>query len=235
MPSDWLLAAILLAGVAVLIVQRRGRRAATALAERPVLAPPTTPATLGPGDVLTFWDGRAAIVAAALDCAEELHGRVTRWRWLLLDDGRLLQVVGDALTLFERSTTLQQGSPDFYRFTAPMEAGGLLQQFEARVRAGTAALEPVSWPADDGTYRLRSTGTFRARVHGTVPGGVWADIADDPAQNVYFTFEGYGGAVDGVLGLGLWTTHILLLFGRPLPPADLLGCYRPDDASRSAR
>jgi hypothetical protein len=232
-PIEWLLVALLLAGVAVLLALRLGRARVSAPPTHPALPQPTTPAALGPGDVLTFWDGRAAIVTTALDCTEELHGRATRWRWLLLDDGRVLQVMGDALTLFERSELVPQGTPAFYRFTAPPEAGGLLRQFEERVRSGTAALEPVRWQGDDGAYTLRSTGTFRAHVAGAAPGAVWADIADDPAENVYFTFEGYGGAVDGVVGLGIWTTHILLLFGRPLPPADVVGCYRPDDASRS--
>lgn len=233
MPVEWLVVAALVLGVAGWLWTRR-QRPSRAPATPPAPAP-ATPTTLEPGDVLTFWDQRAAVVSSVFDCAEELHGRVTRWRWLLLDDGQVLQVVGDALTLFERSELLQQGTPAFQRFAAAAGDGGLLQVFEARVRAGSTAREPVRWPADGGAYELRSTGTFQATWRGAPPGGIWADVSTDAAHNVYFTFEGHGGAVDGVLGLGIWTSHMLLLYGRPLPPADLLGCYRPADASSGPR
>ncbi|MBI2322092.1 MAG: hypothetical protein HYU88_08390 [Chloroflexi bacterium] len=234
MPVEWLVAALVLGVGAWLWTRRQRPSRAPAAATAPPPAP-ATPATLEPGDVLTFWDQRAAIVGTSFDCAEELHGRVTRWRWLLLDDGQVLQVVGDALTLFERSELLRQGTAAFRSFAAAADDGGLLQLFEARVRAGAVASEPVHWPADGGEYELRSSGTFQATWRGAPPSGVWADVSSDATQNVYFTFEGRGGAVDGVLGLGVWTSHVLLLCGRPLPPADVLGCYRPDDASRSTR
>lgn len=234
MPIEWLFAVgLVIAAGAWLVRSRRVRPASPLAAPAPEIA--LTPATLEPDDVLTFWDGRTVIVSTVFDGAEELGGRVTRWRWLLLDDQRAMQVVGEDMTLFEPPVLVRQGTALFTGLTGPPDAGGVLQQFEARARAGTVGLEPVRWQHEGEEYEMRSTGTFGATWRGAAPGPVWSDIAPDAAQNVYWTFEGRGGAVDGMAGLAIWTSHILLLLGRPLPGADLLGCYRGGDASRSAR
>ena len=45
--------------------------------------------------------------------------------------------------------------------------------------------------------------------------------ASDPSQNVYFELD----APDGTQGLGIWTTHILLLIGEPLKTSDIRALY----------
>ena len=87
--------------------------------EQPVTPPPaTTPETLAPGrraDPLQ--DGRDFLVQSAMDCQEELEGRTTAWRWLLLDDGSLLEVLRHTLFLYARAEILYQGTPPFALLT----------------------------------------------------------------------------------------------------------------------
>src|ERR671937_1898848 len=122
--------------------------------------------TLLPGDVVSLWDGGDAVVQAALDCSEELNGRETRWRWNILDEGRVLEVTPEGNVLYERAVVLHQDSPEFETLTCDPEQGGVLKAFEARVRQGIAARNPTLFEYQGKIYRVVSTGTFAARPAG---------------------------------------------------------------------
>jgi hypothetical protein len=178
--------------------------------------------TLAPGDAIAFWDGENAVVECVLECEELVDGRRTGWRWHLLSGGRLLEVAPDGNVLYTRGEVIYQGSAVFDQLTGPPAAGGVLQLFEARVRARTLGANPVTFAYQGREFTVRSTGTFRATPLGPPPRGeVWRDISDDPRQNTYFELE----AADGTQGLGIWTTHILLLLGERLQASDIRGLY----------
>jgi hypothetical protein len=197
----------------------------------PQLRQPTVEDLL-PGDVVSFWDGGDSVVQAVLECREELNRRETVWRWNVLDEGRVLEVTPEANTLYERTAVLHQSSPEFETLTADPEQGGVLKAFEARVRQGTAARNPTLFEYEGSVYRVVSTGIFLARGIGlsgypNLP--VWRDInADNPGDNVYFELEPTEDLPEGTSGsevLGIWTTHIALLFGRPLKAGDIQTIY----------
>jgi hypothetical protein len=84
--------------------------------------------------------------------------------------------------------------------------------------------------------RVVSTGIFDARPVGrtNAAGGyskldVWRDInPHDPGDNVYFELEPTEDVPEDETGsevLGIWTTHIALLFGRELKAADVQTIY----------
>src|SRR5918911_3095992 len=97
-----------------------------------------TPESLVPGDVVSFADGFDAVVQTVLPCREELNNRVTEWRWNLLDQGRLLETSPEGRVLYTRTALVHQGSAEFETLTCDPDQGGVLKEFEARVRAGTA-------------------------------------------------------------------------------------------------
>jgi hypothetical protein len=68
---------------------------------------------------------------------------------------------------------------------------------------------------------MRSTGTFGVKAHGKPLGEVWRDVSPEADQNVYFGAE----APSGDQLLGIWTSHILLLVGRPLGITDVDAIY----------
>ena len=194
--------------------------------------PEPTVETLLPGDVVSFWDGGDHVVQAVLECREELNRRVTTWRWNLLDDGYLLSAAPEGYTLYQRTVVLHQASAEFETLTCDPEQGGVLKAFEARVRQGTAARNPTLFEYDGRVYRVVSTGIFDARPIGqpSLPRlEVWRDInLSNPGDNVYFelepTVETPGDDTDSEV-LGIWTSHIALLFGRPLRPGDIQTIY----------
>jgi hypothetical protein len=188
--------------------------------------------SLLPGDVVSLWDGGDHVVQAILECREELNRRETIWRWNLLDDGYLLEAKPEGNTLYERTVILHQDSAEFETLTADPEHGGVLKAFEARVRQGTAARNPTLFEFEGRVYRVVSTGIFAARPLGqrTYPNlEVWRDVNPTNAgDNVYFELEptiettADASATDV---LGIWTSHIALLFGHPLKPADIQSIY----------
>ncbi|MGI9145462.1 MAG: hypothetical protein ACR2IK_02765 [Chloroflexota bacterium] len=202
---------------------------------------PTTPApaarvptveTVLPGDVVSFWDGGDNVVQAALDCTEELNGRETAWRWNLLDDGKVLEVTPEGIVLYERTVILHQDSAEFETLTCDAEQGGALKAFEARVRQGTAARNPTLFEYDGRVYRVVSTGIFAAEPVGQTafPNvDVWRDInPSNPGDNVYFELEpteDVPAVESGSEVLGIWTSHIALLLGRPLRAGDIQAIY----------
>jgi hypothetical protein len=185
-----------------------------------------------PGDVVSFWDGGDSVVQAVLECREQLNRRETVWRWNLLDEGRVLEVTPEATTLYERTVIVHQSSAEFETLTADPDQGGVLKAFEARVRQGIAARNPTLFEFEGNVYRVVSTGIFDARPIGQAgyPNlDVWRDIdPSNPVENVYFELEptedasAEGGPTDV---LGIWTSHVALLFGRPLKAGDVQTIY----------
>lgn len=205
----------------------------------PQLRQPTIDNLL-PGDVVSFWDGGDSVVQAVLECREELNRRETLWRWNVLDQGHVLETTPEANTLYERTAILRQSSAEFETLTADPEQGGVLKAFEARVREGTAARNPTLFEYDGHVYRVVSTGIFAAASIGAnaYPNqDVWRDInAENPGDNVYFELEPTEDVPEGDSGsevLGIWTTHIALLFGRPLKAGDVQTIYpRSEEAPK---
>jgi hypothetical protein len=191
-----------------------------------------TAETLLPGDVVSMWDYGDHVVEDVLACREELNGRETTWRWNLLDEGKMLSVSPEGNTLYERTAVVTQDSVAFETLTADPEQGGVLKAFETRVRQGTAARNPSLFEYDGRVYRVVSTGIFAAAPVGApdLPkSSVWRDInPHNPGDNVYFELEptettpGDDGE-DEVLGI--WTSHIALLFGHALKNADISTIY----------
>jgi hypothetical protein len=180
-----------------------------------------TPADLQRGDVIVFWDTGDAVVTATLDCWENLSGRQTTWRWLHLSSGAVLETLGGETFISEGTDIIHQGTLAFQRLTGSAEGEGVLQTFEARVREGAVATDPVSFRMDEAAYRVKSTGTFLCERTGPITGEVWRDISDQEGQNVYFRMQ----STEGAEVLGLWTTHIALLTGRPLKASEIKGLY----------
>lgn len=189
--------------------------------------------TLLPGDVVSFWDGGDGVALSALACEEELNGRATSWRWVLFDGGRVLEVAPEGTVLYTRTVVLHQASAPFEQLTSDPEQGGVLKAFEQHVREGTAARNPVLFSLDGKSYRMVATGVFSAKaVGGRTPAEkqypsveVWRDV--DPArssENVYFEMESDDEEGENVM-LGIWTTHIALLFGKTLTDADVDSIY----------
>lgn len=189
--------------------------------EQPGTPQPTTPQTLMPGDAMILQDGRDFLVRVALDCEEQLEDHTARWRWILLDDGSLLEVRRQAMDLYGPPDLLYQGTPSFIQLTGGSTQHGLLKVYEARVREGTAATLPVLYEHADLQYRIHETGTFRATWNGMTDAEVWSDVSQNAGDNVYFRLK----AVDGREGLGIWTSHIALFSGAPLTRVDIKGLY----------
>ncbi|HEY3061755.1 MAG TPA: hypothetical protein VGL99_22510 [Chloroflexota bacterium] len=203
--------------------------------------------SLLPGDVVSMWDYGDGVVQAVLECREELNRRESQWRWNILDDGRMLSVAPEGNVLYEKTAVLRQDSAEFETLTADPEQGGVLKAFEARVREGTAARNPTLFEYDGRVYRVVSTGIFDAqpvsgspRVAAAYPKlEVWRDInRTNPGDNVYFELEPTEDVPVDETGsevLGIWTTHIALLFGRELKPADVQTIYPRAEQEGPAR
>ncbi|HEX8966853.1 MAG TPA: hypothetical protein VF937_03170 [Chloroflexota bacterium] len=200
---------------------------------RPLAQPrqPTVESLL-PGDVVSFWDAGDNVVQAVLECREELNRRTTVWRWNILDEGRVLEVAPEGNTLYERTVVVHQSSAEFETLTADPDQGGVLKAFEARVRQGNAARNPTLFEFENQVYRVVATGIFDARAlerRGYPDLDVWRDInPTNPGDNVYFELEPTQDPPadsGGTEVLGIWTTHIALLFGRPLKAGDIQTIY----------
>ena len=189
--------------------------------------------SLLPSDVVSFWDGGDHVVEAVLDCREELNNRATSWRWNLLDEGHVLEATPEGNTLYDRTVILHQDSPEFETLTSDPAQGGVLKAFEARVRQGNAARNPTLFEYEGRVFRVVSTGIFAAQPVGQAgyPNDtVWRDInPTNPVDNVYFELEPTEESPPGDRSpsevLGIWTSHIALLFGRPLRAADIQSIY----------
>ncbi len=178
--------------------------------------------TIQPGDAVIFWDGSDALVETVLDCEEHLNERTTRWRWVFLSEGRVVEVSPMGKTMYGSMNVFHQGSAPFADLTAEADDGGVLKTFEQRVRDGSIASAPVTFIYDGTRYVMKSTGTFVVSLNGKpLQLGPWADINPNEGDNVYFKM-GFGN--DGE-AMGIWTTHIAFLTGKRLSDVDIKGLY----------
>ena len=196
------------------------------VAATPVGGIPLSPDLQGlkPGDAVSFWDGTDAIVLGSFDCREALNGRTTEWRWISLSGDRLLEVLPHGQILYDSAAVAHQGDEFYEMLVGP---GGSLKRFEGNVREGIAGLQPVTVDIDGVEYRIRSTGTFGSTRVGDLPekSDVWLDISDDPNNNVYFKFARADGTDDKDVGLGVWTSHVLILRGRAIDRTDIVSVF----------
>ena len=221
---------ILIVGGLFLVVRLRGsttvNRAARVIGSRLDDVPKSnhrepTVETLLPGDAVAFSDGGNGLVVSVLECSEQVGPRSTSWRWSFLDDQKLIEAVPDRNILYDGSEVTYQGTSLFNRLSAEAGQGGIIKLFEQRVRAGTNASNPLSFEHADLTFHMRSTGTFGAKALGKPLGEVWRDVSPEPGENIYFKAQ----AASGEQLLGIWTSHILLLVGRPLGITDVDAIY----------
>jgi hypothetical protein len=178
--------------------------------------------SLLPGDVVSLWEEGDLVVESVLECSESVNNRDTGWRWNVLDEGRMLETAPDGNVVYSRTRVLRQDSAEFETLTSDPEVGGVLKSFETRVQQGTAARNPSLFEVDGKVYRVVSTGTFAAKLslHSSLPRTeVWRDVdMNRPVENVYFELTPTELNEDDPerIVLGIWTTHIALLFGRDL-------------------
>ncbi len=180
---------------------------------------PKTVSNLESGDAVAFWDGQNCMVESVLDCVEEVGARTSRWQWVILSDGRLLEIAADGSTAFGPAEVLYQGSAPFEQLTGDQ---GVLKAFEQRVRDGVAGSQPVHFQHGRANLQVKSTGTFTASVRGKpLTQEVITDISPKAGDNVYFEMESASGAA----ALGIWTTHIALYLGQPLKESDIVNIF----------
>ncbi|OGG49764.1 MAG: hypothetical protein A3F84_16815 [Candidatus Handelsmanbacteria bacterium RIFCSPLOWO2_12_FULL_64_10] len=175
-----------------------------------------------PGDVLELWMEGSRVVRTLIECREELAGNAYQWVWMFLDDGSLIEASPDGFFRYREHQILRQGTAHYEEIVAQ---DGALVRFEERVREGSSAERPVAFTYDDRTYQITSTGTVYTRTSGDEPDLLtWKSFSEKPAENVYF---GLADADDETrVGVGLWTAHVCLSFGKALEPADLSEVYR---------
>jgi hypothetical protein len=172
-----------------------------------------------PGDTIGLPGGERGQVATVYLCSEpsgppgDVAGEPTRWTWIVLADGRLLEIAPRGCALYGPPQILARGSGPFLELVAQ---DGALIRFEERVRAGTWAARPVRLTLDRRRWRVTSTGTVSARRLGSVTSNGWGQLGatSAPEPDVYFTLAGLSDA--DALGLGLWAQDICLAFGRRL-------------------
>ena len=200
-----------------------------------------------PGDAIALPGDKKALVETVYLCSEPaiVHGDdPTRWSWIVLDGGRLLEVAPRGCALYEPPSVLARGSGAFLDLVAQ---DGALVRFEERVRAGTWEARPVRLTLEQRRWRVTSTGIVTARRLGPVPAVGWGQLRTvglvespcparmgevAPEPDVYFTLAGLPGG--DALGLGLWAQDICLAFGRRLgatPEAADLHVLGPDGHS----
>jgi len=167
-----------------------------------------------PGDAISLPGGDRGIVETVYLCAEPSGDAITRWTWIALADGRLLEVAPRGCALYAEPRVLQRGTGRFLELTAQ---DGALVRFEERVRAGTWEDRPVRLTLGRRRWRLTSTGTVAAQRLGPVPASAWGQLGARPPtddSDVYFTFVSLTDPE--ALGLGLWAVDVILAFGRRL-------------------
>lgn len=188
-----------------------------------------------PGDIMQFPNAARGTVQTVYLCAESNGVDLIRWSWIVLDDGRLLEIAPRGCALYDPPTTLVRGNGPFLELAAQ---DGALVRFEERVRAGDWQKRPVRLSLGGRRWRISSTGTLTARRLGPVPESVWGQLRTERPQastaaeawsgagiepaaedrDVYFTLLGQAGKQPerDALGLGVWMTDIGLAFGRRL-------------------
>jgi hypothetical protein len=196
-----------------------------------------------PGDAVCLPGGERATVETVYLCAEPGLDDVTRWSWIVLTDGRLLEVAPRGCALYDPPRVLARGTGPYLELVAQ---DGALVRFEERVRAGTWEARPVRLMQDGRRWRIAATGTVAAQRLGPAPSSPWGQLRSPHRQllsrrergvtpalppgegwgagappaspseepDVYFTLAGQHDPA--ALGLGLWATDVVLAFGRRL-------------------
>ncbi|HLH74972.1 MAG TPA: hypothetical protein VKX96_16925, partial [Chloroflexota bacterium] len=135
--------------------------------------------------------------------------------------GSLIETSPDGYFWYQKHQLCKQGS-DLYEELVAQD--GALVRFEERVRAGVSGRRPVRVTIDGAEYQITSTGTVSVQRLGDeaelIP---WASFSKKAEDNVYF---GLVNATDeSKVGLGLWTVHLSLSFGRELTSTDVTEVY----------
>ncbi|MGH2353400.1 MAG: hypothetical protein ACRDI2_01950 [Chloroflexota bacterium] len=179
-------------------------------------------ADLEPGDAISFWGEGNRLVTCVFDCAEGIGERRYTWRWLFLDDGSLIEHSADGRWRYTEHEIVPQGSA---LFSDLVGSGGLLEQFEARVRNDSVGDDPVFTELRSRRYRVTATGTVEVTRHGDPPRlAPWGQFVKSQEENIYFSLVAVDDETEGVLGL--WTSHVCLSFGKPVGETDVDGIYR---------
>jgi hypothetical protein len=177
---------------------------------------------LEPGDAISFWGEGHRIVKSVFECSEGIGERAYTWRWIFLDDGSLIEHSDDGQWRYTEHQIVPQGSALFSDLVGP---GGMLEQFEARVRVDRVADDPVWTELRGHRYRVTSTGTVAPKRRGDQPQlGPWTKFVRQADNNIYFALVQAEDEEAGVLGL--WTSHVCLSFGRPIGLTDIDAIYR---------
>lgn len=197
------------------------------------------PSVAPPGERTSTPAPTSATVETVYLCSEAAGEQLVRWSWIVLADGRLLEIAPRGCALYDPPTVLERGTGRFLELAAQ---DGALVRFEERVRAGEWEARPVRLTLQRRRWRLTATGTVTAQRLGPTPKGGWGQLrtrgrpvdaapvtsaAGSPWQSgaphapelgddldVYFTLAGESDAM--MLGLGVWMTDIALAFGRRL-------------------
>jgi hypothetical protein len=186
-----------------------------------------------PGDTFGLLDGEPAIVETVYLCAEPSGGDLTRWTWVVLADGRLIEVAPRGCAIYAAPRLLKRGTGPFLELAAQ---DGALVRFEERVRAGSWEARPVRLTLEGRLWRVTSTGTVTAQRLGATPTSAWGQLrarVSGEEPDVYFTFVGQGDADS--LGLGLWATDVCLAFGRRLGDSPAAAGLRIEEEASPSR
>jgi hypothetical protein len=176
---------------------------------------------VAPGDAISFWGEGNRLVSCVFDCSEGIGDRQYSWRWIFLDDGSLVEDSADGWWRYAEHEIIPQGSG---RYADLVGSGGALEQFETRVRNDTVHDDPVIVELQGRRYRVTSTGTVQVVRRGDAPRLTpWQQFVADREDNVYFSLVAAEDEAAGVLGI--WTSHICLSFGRPVPRSDVDGVF----------
>jgi hypothetical protein len=180
---------------------------------KPVAGTPAPSAPIGWGEIRIgdriVWADRDDGVRGIVDCVEERGDRLFGWRWILLDDGGLLEYRANRLKLFGPSILLDPETEDYDVLTSPR---GALARFESGSRL---SWDPVTFEWSGRAYEVTGTGTFEARTEDDLSDEpVWQAISADRKDNIFFALEvtaeeEAAGEAEGVL-LGIWTDRVAL-------------------------
>ena len=179
-------------------------------------------AKLLPGDSLDVWGSGTFVVKTALVCSEAVDDETSNWHWLFLDDGSLLEASPDGYFRYKQHQIVKQGTSLYEELVAQ---DGALVRFEEHVRAGESGRRPVLVTVDGKEYRISSTGTVRVqRLGEACQLSPWQALGNKPDDNVYFGLV--ETADESNVGVGLWTQHVCLSFGKELSDTDVTAVYR---------
>lgn len=178
--------------------------------------------SLLPGDSVEIWGSGTLVVKTVLVCREAVDDDTVSWHWLFLDDGSLLEASPDGYFRYDRHQILKQGTSLYEELVAQ---DGALVRFEERVRAGESGRRPVQVTIAGREYRITSTGTTSIqRLGDDCQLAPWQTISKNSDDNVYFGLV--ESSDEASVGLGFWTQHVCLSFGKELGDTDVTAVYK---------